>query len=224
MCTSLRGWVATMLSTWDLYCFTLKVIHWWHFLTCSFACTAILGQRDGHALGQAFFQGLSGLSHYGIFAEWYLCAWLAIPAETMPHGTFLAELFCNAPPQFEVVAFSQELPELLWAGWLVLLQTQGPILCPHNHLTQDEVCQLSLLPVFGSHAGHLWTIPYWVQDMQVPVVCLNGSHRAIKGSLVYGSHCHYSDLVVCAWGVQPFTQAKDTLNKASTPILAFPAL
>ena len=47
----------------------------------------------------------------------------------------------------------------------------------------------------------LWTIPYWVQDMQVAVVCLNGADRTFKDRLLYSSHYHCSDLVMYAWTV-----------------------
>ena len=45
MCTSSRVWVAMILPMGTLCYSTLKVRHWWHFLTCSFACTAIQGQK-----------------------------------------------------------------------------------------------------------------------------------------------------------------------------------
>ena len=86
----------------------------------------------------------------------------------------------DALPQLEVVAFSQEQPDLRQVSWLVQALAQGTILHPNNHLTQDGVCQLGLLPVFNSHTGDLQTVLYWVQDMQGTAVCFNGIHRTLR--------------------------------------------
>ena len=63
-------------------------------------------------------------------------------------------------PQLDVAALSKELTEFGLVRWLVWVLAQGPILHHCNHLTQDGVCQLGLLPVFGSHTGNMWTFLY----------------------------------------------------------------
>ena len=87
----------------------------------------------------------------------------------------------DTPLQLEVVAFSKELPELGWVSQFIWAQAQGPILHPHNHMAQEGVCPLSLLPIAGGHAGDLQTVFYQVQDAQVAAVCLNRTHGSLKG-------------------------------------------
>ena len=104
----------------------------------------------------------------------------------------------DARPQFEMVTFSEELPELGWVSWFKWALLQGPILHPHNYEAQDTVCPLGLMPIVSSHTSNLWTISYQIQDIQVTAVCLNGAGEALEASLLHGSHCCGSDSVVCA--------------------------
>ena len=101
-----------------------------------------------------------------------------------------------------MVVFSKKLQGLRQISWCEWELTQGPILLhPFDHKVQDRVCLLGLTPLIGHHAGNLWAILYWVQDMQVTTLYLNGSHGAIGGGLLHGRHHNCSDSVVGAQSV-----------------------
>ena len=106
----------------------------------------------------------------------------------------------DALPQLEVVAFLKELLELRKVSLPVRALVQSPILHLCNHLSQDGVCQLGLLPVFGSHTGNLCTILYQVHNMQVTPLHIDETCGALEGHLLHGSYCHCSDSLVDAQG------------------------
>ena len=96
--------------------------------------------------------------------------------------------------------FQKELLELGWVSQLVWALAQGPILYPHSHMAQDRVCLLGLLPVTGGHAGDLWTIPHWAQDMWAAAVCLSRTCGALKDSL-----SHYNIIENYNWQTWPLS-------------------
>ena len=123
-----------------------------------------------------------------------------------------------------MVAFLKELPELGWVSQFKCILAQGPILHLHNHKAQDRVCSLGVMPIISGHAGNLQTIPYWVKDEQVIVLCLNRTHRAFR---VASCTAHTTTAVtqLCVPKVSGTLLGQDTtLNKASTSMLIFPAL
>ena len=203
MCTSSRGWVAMILSMGALCCFALKVQTGSTSQCVPSSVWPLEANRNGHTSGWTFFWGLSGQSHHGTLSEQSPNMQLARPIELGSPGIPLAEFFyTGCPTQLEVVVLLKELLELRLANQLEWALAQDPILHPHNHKVQDRVCQLGLMPIISGHVGNLQTIPYWVQDVQVTAVYLNRAHRAFKGSLLHGSHHHYSDLVVCVQSIK----------------------
>ena len=70
--------------------------------------------------------------------------------------------------------------ELRWVIQFNGALAQGPVLHPHNHEAQDRVCPLGLMPIICGHAGNLWTITVWVQDMQIAAVHLSGAGRPLR--------------------------------------------
>ena len=110
--------------------------------------------------------------------------------------------------QFEMVAFSKKLLELGKISCHEWALTQSPVLHPCHHKAQDRVCPLGLISLIGSHAGDLSAILYYIQDVQVTTVCLNGAHRAFEGGLLHSMHCCCSDSVVDAQSIWACSQAK----------------
>ena len=104
----------------------------------------------------------------------------------------------NALPQFEVIAFPKELLKFRKKSQFKLALVKSSVLQPYNYKTQNWICPLGLAPVISGHASDLWTIPNWVQDMQITAICFNGAHGALEGGLLHSLHCHYSDLEVSA--------------------------
>ena len=116
-----------------------------------------------------------------------------------------------------MVVLLKELPEL---GWV---QAKGPILHPQNHKAQDRVLPLGLMPIISGHADNLQTILYQVQDAQVAALCLKG----LAGPLRVASCMAHTTAAVTQWCVSKVSgthPGQDTLNKASTLMLVFPAL
>ena len=143
----------------------------------------------------------------------------------MPSGIPLVEfIYTGCPTSIEVAAFLKELLELGWVSWFEGALVQGPILYPCNHRAQDRVCSLGLVPIISGHAGNPWTVPYWVQDVQVTPLWLSGAYWAFKGGLLHCLHNYCSDLVLCVCEVLGTHLGQDTLGKASLSMLVFPAL
>ena len=147
MCTSSRGWVATILSMGTFCCFALKVMHWQHFTTCFFACTAIWDQTK------------------------WLCIRLSILLSSIPVHSWQYQLKqCHLGPFWQNFSVQDTLPRLEVVLFPKELLELGPVLHFCTYLIQDGVCQLGLLPVFGSQTGDLQTVLHWVYDMQVAAV------------------------------------------------------
>ena len=129
----------------------------------------------------------------------------------------------DVPPQFEVVAFLKELPELGWVGQFKQALVQGPILHPQNHKVKNRVCLLGLIPTIIVHAGGLQTIPYQVQDTQVTAAHLSRTLGPL--SAVSCTPCTAAAVIQwCVLKVLGTNPSQDTFNKASASMLVFPAL
>ena len=98
-----------------------------------------------------------------------------------------------------MIAFATELLEFRRISWFKLTLAQSSVLQSHNHMIQNQICPLGLVPVIYGHASDLLTIPYWVQDVQIAAICFNGAHRVLEGGLLHGLHCHCNDQRVGIW-------------------------
>ena len=126
-------------------------------------------------------------------------AWPARPIEIGPLVILLVWFsYTGCPASAWGILFLKELLDLGQISWFKWDLAQGPILHPHNHEAQDRVCPLGLMPIISGHAGDLWNVSYWVQDMQVAALHLNGAGRAFGGGFLQSSYCCCSDLVVYA--------------------------
>ena len=190
MCTSSRGWVATIFSMGACCCFALKVMHWWHLSTCSFACIAIQDQKKwSWSSGQACIQHLGGWSHcdapsmHGLSMH----GWKD-PLKLGFLGVFGQEFSIqNVPPKPE----SGCILEGTGRGSDVLVGLHG--LWPRVPSCILAVMGLRTgsalwvwLPIISSYAGNLQAIPYQIQDVQVPAICLNRSGEAFEGGFLQG--------------------------------------
>ena len=202
MFTSPRGWVAMILSIGTLYCFALKVTHWQHFSMCSFACTAIWGQKKWLCIRLSIFSR----------PKWPISSWHLL--RVVPWWVAGKTSWNRASQDSFDRTFYMGCPTSNWGGCILggaaaawVDQSVWRCIGPASHPTSSQlkgpgqVCLLGLMLITGGHAGNLWTIPYQVQYAQVVAVCLNEACRTFEGGLLHGSHHHCCDPVVCVQSI-----------------------
>ena len=125
-------------------------------------------------------------------------------------------------PQLKVVVL-KKLSELRWVRLFKWALSPGPILHPHNHKAQDRVCPLGITPITKVMQTTHGPSPTGPRTCRLQLYV----SKRLTGPLGVATCMVCTATAVTQWCVPNVLGThlgQDTLDKASTSMLVFPAL